>query len=109
MRQRLRDGARRRSRTGFVAPAARDDKQGRFRGGEAVGFVGEELVAWGEPHPVLAKVLEQLADGRELLTLCAGEGAPLDADAVEGLAPPGVELDTHDGGQPHYWWLIAAE
>ncbi len=95
--------------TGFVAPAARDDKQGRFRSGEAVGFVGEQLVAWGEPHPVLASVLEQLGDGRELLTLCEGEGAPLDAGAVEGLAPPGVELDRHDGGQPHYWWLIAAE
>jgi fatty acid kinase len=95
--------------TGFVAPAARDDKQGRFRDGEAVGFVGEELVAWGEPRPVLASVLEQLADGRELLTLCEGEGAPLDAGAVEQLAPPGVELDTHHGGQPHYWWLIAAE
>jgi uncharacterized protein len=95
--------------TGFVAPAARDDRQGRFRGGEAVGFVGEELVAWGEPRSVLAKVLEQLGDGRELLTLCEGEGAPLDSSAVEELAPAGVELDTHDGGQPHYWWLIAAE
>ena len=37
-------------RTGAVAPAARDDAQGRFRAGEAVGFVEEELVAWGEPR-----------------------------------------------------------
>src|SRR4051794_39872253 len=32
---------------GGVAPAARDDAQGRFRKGDAVGFVGEEIVAWG--------------------------------------------------------------
>ena len=42
-----------RVRTGAVAPAARDDAQGRFRGGDAVGFVGEELVAWGEPAATL--------------------------------------------------------
>ena len=32
---------------GAVAPAARDDKQGRFSEGDAVGFVDEEMVAWG--------------------------------------------------------------
>ena len=31
--------------TGGVAPAARDDAQGRFRKGDAVGFAGEEIVA----------------------------------------------------------------
>ncbi len=95
--------------TGFVAPAARDDKKGRFRSGQAVGFVEDELVAWGEPEAVLTTVLERLGEGGELLTLCAGDGAPLDVEVVERLAPTGVELDSHDGGQPHYWWLIAAE
>ena len=28
-------------------PAARDDAQGRFRRGDAVGFAGGEIVAWG--------------------------------------------------------------
>ena len=32
--------------TGAVAPAARDDNQGRFCEGEAVGFVDEQLVVW---------------------------------------------------------------
>ena len=36
-------------RTGAVTEAARDDTGDRFRRGEAVGFVDEELVAWGEP------------------------------------------------------------
>jgi DAK2 domain fusion protein YloV len=97
------------TRTGFVAPAARDDKRGRFESGEAVGFIEDEIAAWGDPAPVLTTVLEQLGDGSELLTVLAGEGAPLDREAVAGLAPSGAELDTHDGGQPHYWWLIAAQ
>ncbi len=35
-------------RTAAVAPAARDDVEGRFVRDDAVGFVGEEIVAWGE-------------------------------------------------------------
>ena len=37
-------------RTGGVTEAARDDTQGRFRRGDSVGFIDEELVAWGEPQ-----------------------------------------------------------
>ena len=48
-------------RTGAVAPAARDDAQGRFERGEAVGFVEEEVVAWGEPRETLQAVLDALA------------------------------------------------
>ena len=50
-------------RTGAVTGAARDDAEGRFRRGEAVGFVDEQLVAWGEPRATLEAVLEEL--GRE--------------------------------------------
>jgi DAK2 domain fusion protein YloV len=96
-------------RTAFVASAARDDKKGRFRAGDAVGFVEDELVSSGEPEPSLAAVLETLAQGAELLTVLIGEGAPLEREVVAELAPAGVELDCHLGRQPHYWWLIAAE
>ena len=41
-------------RTGAVAPAARDDGDGRFAAGDAVGFVDDAIVAWGEPGPTLA-------------------------------------------------------
>ena len=49
-RQRRRHDARRwrRVRTGAVTAAARDDGEHRFRAGEAIGFVEEELVAWGD-------------------------------------------------------------
>jgi DAK2 domain fusion protein YloV len=98
-----------RVRTGAVAPAARDDAQARFRQGDAVGFVGEEVVAWGDPAAALHAVLAALAKGAELLTCIAGDGAPLDAARVEALAPEGVELECRVGGQPGYWWLVAAE
>jgi DAK2 domain fusion protein YloV len=96
-------------RTGAVAPAARDDGAGRFAAGEAVGFVDDAIVAWGEPAPTLAAVLEQLGGDAELLTLIAGEGAPLDEAAVRALGPADVELECEVGGQPAYWWLVAAE
>ena len=96
-------------RVGAVAPAARDDKQGRFRAGDAVGFVDEEISAWGAPDQTLRAVLAALSEGRELVTCVSGAGAPLDDNAVETLAPPGVDMECLAGGQPHYWWLLAAE
>jgi DAK2 domain fusion protein YloV len=96
-------------RTGGVAPAARQDPEGRFAIGDAVGYVGEELVAWGEPRTTLAAVLGQLSADAELVTCIEGEGAPLDGAAVAALAPAGVELELEDGGQPSWWWLLAAE
>ena len=95
--------------TGAVAPAARDDRRGRFGAGDAVGFVDEQIVVWGEPRETLSSVLERLADGRELITCVCGADAPLDHDAIARLAPGGAELELHEGGQPHYWWLLVAE
>lgn len=96
-------------RTGSVAAAARDDKKGRFTAGEAVGFVNEEIVAWGDPATTLKSVLDHLGGDAELLTVVTGAGAPLASDNLRELAPPGAELEVHEGGQPHYWWLLAAE
>jgi dihydroxyacetone kinase-like predicted kinase len=103
------DAALERVRTGAVARAARDDGDGRFAAGEAVGFADDAICAWGEPGPTLAAVFAELADGAELLTCIAGAGAPLDEAAVRALAPAGIELECEDGGQPSYWWLVAAE
>jgi DAK2 domain fusion protein YloV len=96
-------------RTGAVTEAARDDTSERFVRGEAVGFVDEELVAWGEPAATLEAVLGALARDAELVTLIAGDGVPLDRAAVTALAPAEVELEYSYGGQPSYWWLISAE
>jgi uncharacterized protein len=96
-------------RVGGVAPAARDDAQGRFIAGEAVGYAGGELVAWGEPGATLAATLGRIVDGAELLTCIAGDGPPLGRAAVEAHVPDGVEVEYHEGGQPAWWWLLCAE
>ena len=96
-------------RSGAVAPAARDDAGGRFRRGDAVGFVEEALVAWGEPEETLRAVLAELGGDAELVTCIAGDGAPVPDERVLALAPDGVELETREGGQPRWWWLLTAE
>lgn len=96
-------------RTGAVAPAARDDAQGRFHAGDAVGYVEEELVAWGSPTETLRDVLDQLAHDAELITCLRGADAPLDDETVHALVGPDAELELSDGGQPSYWWLLSAE
>ena len=69
-------------RTGGVTEAARDDTQGRFRRGDSVGFIDEELVAWGEPQETLEVVLGELGREAELVTVIEGDGAPLGGEAV---------------------------
>ena len=94
---------------GGIAPAARDDAQGRFRLGDAVGFMNGEIVAWGGAGSTLASTIERLAAGAELVTVIAGEGAPIPLDEIEGHSPDGVELELHEGGQPSWWWLLAGQ
>jgi DAK2 domain fusion protein YloV len=96
-------------RTGAVAPAMFDDAQGRFRAGDAVGFVEEEIVAWGRPREALREVLEQLAHDAELITCLRGAEAPLDDGIVQALAHGDVEFELSDGGQQAHWWLLSAE
>ena len=96
-------------RTGAVAPAILDDAQGRFRAGDAVGFVEEEIVAWGRPREALREVLEQLAHDAELITCLRGAEAPLDDGTVQALAHGDVEFELSDGGQQAQWWLLSAE
>jgi DAK2 domain fusion protein YloV len=98
-----------RVRTGAVAPAARDDVQGRFREGDAVGFVEEKIIAWGRPRDTLRGVLEQLAENAELITCLRGAEAPLDDETVHALAAGEVEFELSEGGQQSYWWLLSAE
>jgi dihydroxyacetone kinase-like predicted kinase len=98
-----------RVRTGAVAPAARDDAKGRFRAGDAVGFVEEEIVAWGAARETLREVLDALAADAELITCLRGADAPLEDEAVLALVDGSVVLELSDGGQPSYWWLLSAE
>ena len=103
------EGARTGLRLGGVAGAAKEDQQGRFANGDALGYVGEELVAFGAPEPTLRATLASVAEGAELLTCVAGEAPPLGREAIEAALPAGVELEYHEGGQPAWWWLFCAE
>jgi dihydroxyacetone kinase-like predicted kinase len=94
---------------GGVAPAARDDAQGRFRKGDAVGFVEGEIVAWGGAGSTLASTLERLAADAEIVTVLAGAEAPIPLAEIDTHVPDGVEVETHEGGQPSWWWLLAAQ
>jgi DAK2 domain fusion protein YloV len=94
---------------GGVAPAARDDAQGRFKKGDAVGFVNGEIVEFGGAGSTLEKTLQHLADGAEIVTIIAGDGAPIALEEIEVHVPDGVEVETHEGGQPSWWWLLAAQ
>ena len=97
-------------RTGAVTEAARDDTSDRFRRGEAVGFVDEELVAWGEPAATLEAVLGALADRRRARDADRGRRrAARPGRRRPRSRPAEVEVEYSYGGQPSYWWLIAAE
>jgi uncharacterized protein len=95
--------------TGGVAPAARDDAQGRFRTGDAVGFAGGEIVAWGGAGSTLTETIQHLTTGAEIVTVIAGDGAPIALAEIDTHAPDGVEIEKHEGGQPSWWWLLAAQ
>ena len=94
--------------TGLVAEADRDDAEGRYRRGDAVGFAGDELVAWGDPAETLRAVIARLSAGAEIVTVIEGGDAPVAASELE-LGVDGVEAEVMDGGQPTYWWLLAAQ
>jgi len=95
--------------TGGVARAAKDDVQGRFHAGEAVGYAGEDLVAWGETEVTLAAVLRAVGEHAEVVTVVEGDGAPLDSGSIDALLPNGAEIEIHTGGQAAWWYLVAAE
>lgn len=107
-RQRL-EGVAGETTVGGVAPAARDDAEGRFRRGDAVGFIDDEIVAWGGAGSTLAETIDRLATDCELITVISGEGAPISLDEVDDHLPDGVELELHEGGQPSWWWLLASQ
>jgi dihydroxyacetone kinase-like predicted kinase len=101
--------------TGAVTIASRDIQLNgvSVRKGKWLGLADGEPVAGGETfdevvHAVLEKLL---AEPRGILTLLTGEDPP----SLEGLLlqlgaeHPELELDVHEGGQPHYPLLLAAE
>jgi DAK2 domain fusion protein YloV len=101
--------------TGEVVVASRDAALNGLsvRQGEYLGLAGEKAIATGPSFDDVSRAVAEalLADPRDVLTLLAGEGAPpLDA-LLQELAErhEDLEIEVHDGGQPHYPLLLSAE
>ncbi|MFL5921522.1 MAG: DAK2 domain-containing protein [Gaiellaceae bacterium] len=101
--------------TGEVAVASRDASSDgvAVREGEYLGLLDGTAVASGPTFDEVARELlsRLLAEPRDVLTLLHGEGAPALNGLLEELAAhhPELELDVHEGGQPHYPLLLSAE
>jgi len=101
--------------TGEVTVASRDvELDGvAVRKGAWLGLADGAAVAAGDDFDqVVEAVIERLLAGdRELLTILTGQDEP----SLEGLLArigerhPRVEVEVHDGGQPHYPLLLSAE
>jgi fatty acid kinase len=101
--------------TGAVTTASRDVQlNGRLvSSGEFLGLLGDEPISGGEDFEAVARgVLERLlAEPRDVLTLLTGADEPELANLLAELerANPQLELEVHQGGQPHYPLLVSAE
>ena len=101
--------------TGEVTIASRDAELDGVKiwKGAYLGLVGDTAVVAGDDlSHVALRVVERVLEGeRAWLGILTGEGAP----AVDGLlaaineAHPELDVEVHEGGQPHYPLLVVAE
>jgi DAK2 domain fusion protein YloV len=83
--------------------------------GDVIGLLNDQLVATGQDDvEVTLRVLEAAsADDWEIATVYFGED--VDAAQADRLAQaiserfPSLEVEVHDGGQPHYRYIISLE
>ena len=101
--------------TGAVTIASRDVQLNgvAVQKGKWLGLADGEPVAGGETFDEVAQaVLERLLrEPRGVLTLLTGESPPSLDELLSRIQAehPELELDVHQGGQPHYPLLLAAE
>jgi DAK2 domain fusion protein YloV len=101
--------------TGEIALATREASTNGVpvREGEYLALLDGDAVASGAEFDDVARELlaRLLAEPRDVLTLLRGEGAPPLSGLLEELeaSHPELEVDVHEGGQPHYPLLISAE
>lgn len=100
---------------GAVAVASRDAQLDgvAVRSGDYVGLVGRSPVGAGAEFDVVAHavVARLLVEPRDVLTLLRGADGPDVEALVTELARshPELEVEVHEGGQPHYALLLSAE
>jgi uncharacterized protein len=101
--------------TGEVTRASRDVSLNglAIRSGDWLGLAAGEPVAGGDDFAevALGVAARLLGEPRGLLTLLTGEEPPPLDGLLErlGSAYPGLEVEVHEGGQPHYPLLLGAE
>jgi uncharacterized protein len=101
--------------TGEVTIASRDASTDgvAVRGGEYLALLDGTVVSSGAAFDEVARdLLERLlAVPRDVLTILRGEDAPPLNGLLDELTArhPELELDVHEGGQPHYHLLASAE
>jgi DAK2 domain fusion protein YloV len=102
-------------RAGAVTRASRDAVVGDLavQEGQLLGLLDGEPVSAGPLlQPVARDVLERLLEeGADVLTILTGEAAEGVDDLVAFVQEqhPELEVEVHDGGQPHYPLLFGAE
>jgi uncharacterized protein len=83
--------------------------------GQAIGLINDDLRTAGDDDLEIAlRTLDDAGvDDPELLTVFVGqEVEPDDAGRLEGALAerwPDAEIEMHEGGQPHYRYIISAE
>jgi uncharacterized protein len=101
--------------TGEVTVASRDATVDgvQVRAGNYLALLDGTAVAAGPSFDEVARTLLErlLAEPRDVLTVLTGDGAPPLNGVLDELTArqPELELDVHDGGQPHYPLLLSAE
>ena len=101
--------------TGEITRASRDVTLNGFaiRRGEWLGLADGDPVAGGGDFADVASavVARLLAEPRAVLTLLTGDEPPPLDGLLEHLASahPELEIEVHEGGQPHYQLLLGAE
>lgn len=102
-------------RAGAVTRASRDATVGDLtvEEGQFLGLLdGEPASAGPMLQPVARDVVDRLLEeGADVLTILVGEGAEGVDDLVAFVREehPELEIEVHDGGQPHYPLLFAVE
>jgi DAK2 domain fusion protein YloV len=101
--------------TGEVTIASRDASADgvAVRKGEYLALLDGTVVASGYGFDDVAGALLErlLAEPRDVLTILRGEDAPPLNGVLDEVTTrhPELELDVHEGGQPHYHLLVSAE
>ncbi|MGB2875237.1 MAG: DAK2 domain-containing protein [Gaiellaceae bacterium] len=101
--------------TGEVTTASRDATVDGLTAskGDFLGLLNGQAIAAGPSFAEVARAVAEglLAESRDVLTLLTGEGAPPLNGLLDDLAErhPELEIDVHEGGQPHYPLLLSAE